>query len=108
VHQFVKIGAHAMTGMGTILLQDVPPYAMVSGNPCEARGINTEGLRRRGFGATRIAAAKQMHKLLYRSGLTLEEARRSIGELHEQHPDASADIDAMLQFLARADRGLVR
>jgi UDP-N-acetylglucosamine acyltransferase len=109
VHQFVKIGPHAMTGMGTVLLQDVPPYAMVSGNPCEARGvINQEGLRRRGFSAPRIAAAKQMHKLLYRSGLTLEEARRAIDELRATQPDAAADIEAMLQFLARSARGLVR
>jgi UDP-N-acetylglucosamine acyltransferase len=109
VHQFVKIGAHAMTGMGTVLLQDVPPYAMVSGNPCEARGvINQEGLRRRGFSAARIAAAKQMHRLLYRSGHTLEEARRAIEALRATNAEAAGDIDAMLGFLARADRGLVR
>lgn len=109
VHQFVKIGPHAMTGMGTVLLQDVPPYAMVSGNPCEARGvINQEGLRRRGFSATRIAAAKQMHRLIYRSGHTLDEARRAIEALRGTNTEAASDIDAMLAFLARADRGLVR
>ena len=108
VHQFVKIGAHAMTGMGTILLQDVPPYSMVSGNPCEARGLNLEGLKRRGFGPARLAAIKQMHKLIHRSGFTLEDARRAIDELTTQHPEAQADIEAMSRFLAQADRGIVR
>ncbi len=108
VHQFVRIGAHAMTGMGTALLQDVPPFAMVSGNPCEARGFNVEGLKRRGFGGARIAAIKQMHKLIYRSGLTLDEARAGVASLAESHPDARADIESMTAFLAEPGRGLVR
>ena len=108
VHQFVKIGAHAMTGMGTILLQDVPPFAMVSGNPAQARTINLEGLRRRGFSGERLAAVKQMHRALYRKGLALEDARLSIAELAAAHPEAQADIDLMLNFLAKADRGIVR
>jgi UDP-N-acetylglucosamine acyltransferase len=108
VHQFVKIGAHAMTGMGTILLQDVPPFAMVSGNPAQARTINLEGLKRRGFSGERLAAVKQMHRALYRKGLTLEDARLSIAELAAAHPEAQADVDLMVNFLAKADRGIVR
>jgi UDP-N-acetylglucosamine acyltransferase len=108
VHQFVRIGAHAMTGMGTTLLQDVPPFAMVSGNPCEARGFNLEGLKRRGFGPQRIAAIKQMHRLIYRSGLTLDEARAAVAGLVDAHPQAAADVEAMTAFLAQPGRGLVR
>jgi UDP-N-acetylglucosamine acyltransferase len=108
VHQFVRIGAHAMTGMGTTLLQDVPPFAMVSGNPCEARGFNLEGLKRRGFSPARVAAIKQMHKLIYRSGLGLEEARQGVLALASDTPEAAADVQAMADFLAVVGRGLVR
>jgi UDP-N-acetylglucosamine acyltransferase len=108
VHQFVRIGAHAMTGMGTTLLQDVPPFAMVSGNPCEARGFNLEGLKRRGFSPARVSAVKQMHKLIYRSGLTLDEARQAVQGLAAETPEAAADVQAMAAFLSVVGRGLVR
>jgi len=108
VHQFVKIGAHAMTGMGTTLLQDVPLFAMVSGNPAAARTINLEGLKRRGFDGERIAAVRQMHRLIYRSGLTLENARMEILALAQSHPLAAGDAQAMADFLAQASRGIVR
>lgn len=108
VHQFVKIGAHAMTGMGTSLLQDVPPFAMISGNPAEARSFNLEGLKRRGFSAERINAVKQMHKLLYRQGLTLEDARKAIEALAAATPEAADDVTLMVGFLADSTRGIVR
>ena len=108
VHQFVKIGAHAMTGMGTILVQDVPPYAMVSGNPAQARTINLEGLKRRGFTGEQLAVIKQMHRTLYRQGLTLEDARVVIQGLASTHSQAQAEITLMADFLAKADRGIVR
>ena len=108
VHQFVQIGAHAMTAMGSTLLQDVPPYAMASGNPAQARGFNIEGLRRRGFSGERLAAVKQMHRLLYRHGHTLEQARVAIEALAESMPEARDDIALMSGFLARAERGIVR
>jgi UDP-N-acetylglucosamine acyltransferase len=78
IHQFVKVGAHAMAGFASAVTQDVPPFMMVDGNPLAVRGFNIEGLRRRGFGSERIAAVKQMHRLLYRSGLTFEQAREQI------------------------------
>jgi UDP-N-acetylglucosamine acyltransferase len=106
VHQFVKIGAHAMTAMGTTLLQDVPPFAMVQGSPGEARGFNTEGLKRRGFSAARLSAIKQMHRLLYRSSLRLEEARAQIAAIAE--PEAAGDVAAMVAFLDGSTRGIVR
>ena len=108
VHQFVKIGPHAMTGMGTILLQDVPPFSMVSGNPAQARSFNLEGLKRRGFSGERVAAVKQMHRLLYRGGHTMDDARVAIQALVATMPEAADDIATMAAFLARADRGIVR
>jgi UDP-N-acetylglucosamine acyltransferase len=108
VHQFVHIGAHSMMGIGTMLTQDVPPFAMVTGQPAQVHGINAEGLKRRGFSAERIAAVKQMHRSLYRKGLTLEAARAEIEALRTEVPEAAADVDLVLGFLAGATRGIVR
>ncbi len=108
VHQFVKIGAHAFVGFSSAVTQDVPPYMMVDGNPLAVRGFNTEGLRRRGFGPERLAAVKQMHRLLYRSGLSFEAARAAIVTLGDDTPDAGDDIALMSDFLADATRGIAR
>ena len=110
VHQFVKIGPHAMTGMGTTLLQDVPPFAMIAGNPAQARGFNVEGLKRRGFSAERIAVVKQMHRLLYRQGHTLDEARNAINALAQDAAaeEGAAEVAVMSRFLAETTRGIVR
>jgi UDP-N-acetylglucosamine acyltransferase len=108
VHQFVHIGAHSMTGLGTGLTQDLPPFVMVTGNPAQAHGINAEGLKRRGFSADRIAAVKQMHRALYRKGLALEAARAEIEAMHAGAGEAAADIELVLGFLAGATRGIVR
>ena len=108
VHQYVKIGAHAFIGFSSAVTQDVPPCMMVDGNPLEVRGVNTEGLKRRGFGPERLAAVKQMHRLLYRSGLTFQRARESIAELAATAPLARDDIELMNQFLAGASRGIAR
>ena len=108
IHQFVKVGAHAMVGFGSAVTQDVPPYMLVDGNPLAVRGFNIEGLRRRGFTPGRIAAVKQMHRLLYRDGLTFDAARERIAELAVQTPEAAADIEGMTRFLAGAGRGIAR
>ena len=108
VHQFVKIGAHAFVGFSSAVTQDVPPYMMVDGNPLAVRGFNAEGLRRRGFGSERIAAVKQMHRLLYRNGLSFEEASASIAALASGMPQAAADIRMMSEFLSLATRGIAR
>lgn len=108
VHQFVKIGAHAMIGFQGHVAQDVPPFMTVDGNPLAARAVNQVGLKRRGYTAERIAVVKQMHKLLYRSSLTLEQAIQAIGELRGQDVAADADVDLMVNFLTRAERGIVR
>ena len=108
VHQFVKIGAHAMAGFQTALSQDVPPFMMVDGNPAAVRGFNVEGLRRRGFGPERIAQVKQMHKLLYRQGLTLEQAKAEVAALQGAVDGGDADVALMTAFLDASKRGIVR
>ncbi len=108
VHQFVKIGSHAMAGFQTALSQDVPPFMMVDGNPAAVRGFNVEGLRRRGFGPERIAQVKQMHRLLYRRGLTLDDAKGEIAALKGAVDQGDADLALMLDFLAASTRGIVR
>ena len=108
LHQFTQVGAHAMAGFASHISQDVPPFMMVDGNPLAVRGLNLEGLRRRGFSPERLSAIKQMHRLLYRQGLTLDAARSAIAALPEQHPQAAADIAAMLDFLNTSARGIAR
>lgn len=108
VHQFVRVGAHAMTAFQTRLAQDLPPFITAGGNPAEAQGINAEGLRRRGYSAARMAIVKQMHRLLYRRGLTLDAACTQIEALRGEVADADADVALMQEFLAAAARGIVR
>jgi UDP-N-acetylglucosamine acyltransferase len=108
IHQFVKVGAHAMLGFQSAVSQDVPPFMLVDGNPLAVRGFNVVGLRRREFSAARIVAVKQMHKLLYREGKTLEQARAAIEALALEMPEAAADVAMMSGFLAAATRGIAR
>jgi UDP-N-acetylglucosamine acyltransferase len=110
VHQFVRIGAHGMTALSAVLLADQPPFVMSQGQPAQARSMNFEGLRRRGFSAERIAAVKAMHKALYREQLTLEQAKTRIAELPGRTPAAAPDVELMLSFLAGVNpqRGIVR
>ena len=108
VHQFVKIGAHAMIGFASAINQDVPPFIMADGNPPSARGFNIEGLRRRGCGPERIAAVKAMYRQLYRNGLTLEQAREAIDTLAQEHPEAQQDVAMMQAFLQGSTRGITR
>jgi UDP-N-acetylglucosamine acyltransferase len=103
-HQFVSIGAHSITGGGTILLQDLPPYVMASGNPAKPFGINSEGLKRRGFDAEMTASIKRAYKTLYRSGLTLKEACAEIGEQAGSRPE----LRVLLEFLEGSERGIIR
>jgi UDP-N-acetylglucosamine acyltransferase len=104
VHQFVRIGAHAFTGVGTVLLQDVPPYVTASGNPAKPYGINSEGLKRRQFSAEGISAIKRAYKVLYRNGHTLDEARALIAE----QASTVSELELLAEFLASAGRGIVR
>jgi UDP-N-acetylglucosamine acyltransferase len=108
VHQFCHVGAHAMTGFQSHVSQDVPPFMMVSGNPLGVHGFNIEGLRRRGFTRERIALVKQMHRLLYRDGLTLEQAKAAIQALSGSVDGGDSDVRLLLDFLAASTRGIAR
>ena len=105
VHQFCRIGDHAFIGMGAFVNGDVPPFVMVAqegyGRP---RGINAEGLKRRGFDATRLAAIKRAYRTLYVSGAKLDEALVQLGDLAKD----SEDVRAMLAFIERGERPLLR
>ena len=104
VHQFVHIGAHAFTGMATYLPQDLPPFVTAAGNMARPYGINSEGLKRRGFSPQTINGLKQAYRTLYRRGLGLEEARR---ELESQAEDCPP-VREILDFLAKTKRGIIR
>lgn len=104
VHQFVMIGAHSMTAGATLLLQDLPPYVMAAGNSAKPFGINAEGLKRRGFSEDQVTEIRRAYKTLYRSGLTLEEARSAIAAQGEKVPALKILVD----FLERSRRGIVR
>ena len=104
VHQFCRIGAHCFCGMGSVISMDVPPYVTVSGHPAAAHGINSEGLQRRGFAPDAVAQIKQAYKILYKSGLRLEEA---IAALQEQAV-AAPELEPLVAFLRASRRGIVR
>ncbi|MFZ1837149.1 MAG: acyl-[acyl-carrier-protein]--UDP-N-acetylglucosamine O-acyltransferase, partial [Dokdonella sp.] len=103
-HQFCQIGAHAFTAMGAIINRDVPPYVTVAGSFAEPKGINSEGLRRRGYSSERIMAIKRAYRTLYNSGLPLSEARSELARAAESAPD----VKLMLDFIERSQRSLVR
>jgi len=104
VHQFCRVGAHAMIAAGAIVLQDVPPFVTAAGYPATPRGINAEGLRRRGFAATDILAVRRAYKTLYREGRTLDDARDALAAAAKTSPS----LAALVEFLAVPGRGIVR
>ncbi len=104
VHQFVRIGAHSFTAIATVLVHDLPPYVMAAGDSAKPYGINSEGLRRRGFSSAALAAIKRAYKTLYKSGLTLEQARVQLVE----QAKTCAEIGVLADFLQNSTRGIVR
>ncbi len=110
VHQFCRLGAHSFTAMNSLLFADLPPFVMCQGQPAQARSMNFEGLKRRGFSAERVRAVKVMHKALYRDGLTLAQAQAQIAAITAATPEAAPDVHMMLDFLGKtsAERGIVR
>jgi UDP-N-acetylglucosamine acyltransferase len=104
VHQFVRVGAHAFTGMGSFISQDVPPYVMAAGHMASPYGINSEGLKRRGFAPQTIQSIKRAYRTLYRSGLSLEDAKREL----EAQSVACPELRPLLEFLAKSSRGIIR
>lgn len=106
--QRMRIGAHSMIGFASHVGKDVPPFMVVDGNPLAVRGVNLVGLRRRDFSAERIAAIREMHRMLYRQGKTLDQAREGIAELATEMPGAAADVAQMRAFLGSAASGIAR
>ncbi len=104
VHQFVRVGAHAMTGAGTTLIQDLPPYVMATGNPASPHGINVEGLKRRGFSDEDIQALRRAYKQVYKSGSTLAEALSALAPEAQARPS----VALLHQFLSQPGRGIIR
>lgn len=104
IHQYCRVGAYCMTAVGTVLLQDLPPYVMAGGNPCAPHGINSEGLKRRGFSADSITEIRRAYKTLYRQGLTLAEAREQIASQIAHTPELARLHD----FISQQGRGIVR
>ena len=108
VLQRMRIGAHTMVGFSSHVAKDVPPFMVVDGNPLQVRGVNLVGLRRRDFSPVRQSVIREMHKLLYRQGKTLEEARSAIDALVVDHPEAAGDVALMQAFLDGAGNGIAR
>ena len=104
VHQFVRIGAHSFTGMGTYLDRDLPPYVRAAGNMAQPYGINSVGLRRRGVPAETIDALKRAYRTIYRSGLGQEEVKREL----EAQAGSCAEVRVILDFLNASKRGFIR
>ncbi|MBK1648874.1 acyl-ACP--UDP-N-acetylglucosamine O-acyltransferase [Rhabdochromatium marinum] len=104
VHQFCRIGAHCFTSLGSVVTKDIPPFVTVSGHPARARGVNVEGLRRRQFDTERIRHIRQGYRLLYRSGLLIDEAIARLRELGTEAPD----VALMAEFVASRARSLLR
>ena len=104
VHQFVRIGAHAFCGLGTVLKQDLPPYVMSDGSPARPFGINREGLKRRGFSPEAIMALKRAYKTIYRSGLKREQV---VERLREMAAEEEA-VRLLADFVGVEGRGLIR
>ncbi len=104
IHQFCKVGAHVMTGISSVVFKDIPPFIMASGQPAAPHGLNTEGLKRRNFSLEILSVLKRAYKTLYREGNTLAEAQLKLEEDASAHPE----IRQLLNFLASAERGIIR
>lgn len=104
IHQFCRIGAHSFTGMNVDITRDIPPYVLVSGTPAAPHGINSEGLRRRGYNDEQLRNIKQAYKILYRSELRLEEAIKQLRERAKTQPE----VQLMVDFLGIGKRSVIR
>lgn len=104
VHQFCSVGIHAFCGMGSAISKDVPPYTMVNGNPAQPHGLNTEGLKRREFSREILQVLRETYKVIYRSGLTTQEAIKQLEASSKTYPE----VAVMRNFLEKSKRGIVR
>lgn len=108
LHQFCSMGAHAMAGGGSIILRDIPPYVICNGNPCTPHGINTEGLKRRGFDAETINLLRRAYKLVYRDGKTVAEAVAALDALIAEAPASAPALALLRDFVRDSPRGIIR
>lgn len=104
IHQFCKIGSHVITAVGSVVFKDIPPYVTAAGYDAKPHGINSEGLKRRGYSAESILQIKRAYKTLYRNGLTLDEAKVELATMQEATPE----IGLLTDFLNISTRGIVR
>lgn len=104
VHQFCKIGQYSFAAMGSVISRDIPPYVLVGGQPTKPHGINAVGLERRGYGQETIRQIKKAYKIVFKSGLKLEDA---IGTLEEM-ADETAEIQCLVDFLKQTQRSILR
>lgn len=104
VHQYCTIGSHAFVGMGSACGKDIPAYCMITGAPAEAKGLNLEGLKRRGFTSDDLRAVKNAYKMVYRKGLTLDDAMAEL----EKDLDANPNVKTFYDSIKRSTRGIVR
>ena len=104
VHQFCRIGAHSFSGGGSVVLRDIPPFVIVEGHPAKPRGINSEGLRRRGFSSDEIGTIKDAYKLIYMSDLLMPEIKLRLAGMAE----SSAHCRQMLAFIESSKRSITR
>ncbi|MFT5605624.1 MAG: UDP-N-acetylglucosamine acyltransferase [Paracoccaceae bacterium] len=104
VHQYCKLGAHSFMGMGAAVGKDIPAYVTVTGNPGEAKGVNVEGLKRRGFSSDAIADIRRAYKILYRQGLTVDAALEAMAEIAVTTPE----VQVLIESVRQSERGIVR
>lgn len=104
IHQFCKIGSHVITAVGSVIFKDIPPYVTAAGYDAKPHGINTEGLKRRGFSPESILQIKRAYKVLYRNGLSLEEAKTELAVMQKN----TSEISLLTEFLNVSTRGIIR
>jgi UDP-N-acetylglucosamine acyltransferase len=104
VHQFCQIGAHIITAVGSVVFKDIPPYVTAAGYDAKPHGINSEGLKRRGFTPEAILEIKRAYKVLYRNSLTLEEAKLELAMMKSR----CSEIGLLTDFLDTSTRGIIR
>ena len=104
IHQFCIVGEHSFTSFASHVNQSIPPYVTVSGEKAKAKGVNTEGLKRRGYTPEQVQQVRRAYKVLYRSGLPLEEAREKLQEMARE----SKEIEPLVTFLDTTEKSLIR
>ncbi len=104
IHQFCKVGEHSFTSFASHVNQSIPPYVTVSGEKARVKGINAEGLKRRGFSSAQINQVRRAYRALYRQGLSLEDATAQLREMAVESPE----IQPLVDFLKSAERGIIR